>query len=162
MECPAREGEKAAVLMEYCARKLDPRSAAVVERHVAQCDACQDWIRAQQAVWEALDAWEAAPVPSDFDRKLYERIEREERPARWSGLLWRLRAVNLRPALSLALASAVLLAALLIRPHPPKPVPLPQQAQVESLDADRLERALDDVEMLRQLNVAAAAERQPM
>lgn len=63
---------------------------------------------------------------------------------------------------TLALASVVLLAAILIRPAPPQPAPLPQQAQVESLDADRLERALDDVEMLRQLNVASSAERQPM
>jgi len=162
MECPAREREKAAVLMEYCARKLDPQSAAVVERHVAQCGACQDWIRAQQAVGAALDGWKAAPVSSDFDRKLYQRIEQEERPGRWGGLFRPLRGLSLGPALSLALASVVLLAAILIRPAPPQPAPLPQQAQVESLDADRLERALDDVEMLRQLNVASSAERQPM
>jgi Putative zinc-finger len=162
MECPARERGEAAVLLDYCARKLDPRSAAVVERHVAQCAACQDWIRAQQAVWAALGGWEAAPVSPDFDRKLYQRIEQEERPAPWGARFWPLRGLTLRPALSLALASVVLLAAVLIRPAPPQPVPLPQQAQVETLDADRLERTLDDVEMLRQLNVASSAAPQSM
>lgn len=157
MECPARERGEAAVLLDYCAHKLDPQSAAVVERHVAQCEVCQDWIREQQAVWAALDGLAAPPVSPDFDRKLYQRIEQEEDRARWGGLSRRWRGLSLRPALSLALASAVLLAAFLFRPHPPKPAPLPQQAQVESLDADRLERTLDDMEMLRQLNVAPSA-----
>jgi hypothetical protein len=73
-----------------------------------------------------------------------------------------LRGLSLRPALSLALASVVLLAAILIRPAPPRPVHAPQQAQVESLDADRLERALDDVEMLRQLDAGSSAGSQSM
>jgi hypothetical protein len=103
-----------------------------------------------------------AAVSEDFDRKLYRRIEQEERARRWSGLIRPLRGLGLRPALSLALASVVLLAAFLMRPQPPKPAPLPQQAQVETLDADRLERTLDDVEMLRQLNVGSPAEHQSM
>jgi hypothetical protein len=162
MECPAKERDGAAVLLDYCTRKLDPRRGAVVARPVAHGAACQDCIQAQQAVWAALDGWEAVPVSPDFDRKLYRRIEREERPARWGERLWPLRGLSLRPALSLALASVVLLAAILIRPAPPRPVHAPQQAQVESLDADRLERALDDVEMLRQLDAGSSAGSQSM
>lgn len=148
MECPVRARENAAVLLDYCAGKLDPPAAAVLERHLEQCEACRGWLKDQQAVWTALEAWEAAPVSLDFDRRLYRRIEQEQRPA-WRRLAW-------RPAFSLALASLVVLAALLIRP--PKPVDRPHQAQVETLDADRLERTLDDMEMLRQLSAAPSAE----
>lgn len=154
MECPAKERETTAVLMDYFARKLDPHGSAALERHVEQCAACQEWMRRQRTVWTVLDGWDAPVIPPDFDRRLYQRIEREERPARWSGLF--------RPAFSLALASLVLLAALLIRPLPPQPAGLSQQAHVESLDADRLEKALDDVEMLRQLNLAPSTEPQSM
>jgi anti-sigma factor RsiW len=154
MECPANEREKAAVLMDYFARKLDPNSSLAMERHLEHCAACQEWMRRQQMVWSALDGWEAAAVSPDFDRQLYQRIAREERPPFWSGLF--------RPAFSLALASLVLLAALLIRPLPPQAAGPPQQAHVESLDVDRLEKALDDVEMLRQLNLAPSTEPQSM
>jgi len=154
MECLANEREKAAVLMDYFARKLDPNSSLAMERHLEHCAACQEWMRRQQMVWSALDGWEAAAVSPDFDRQLYQRIAREERPPFWSGLF--------RPAFSLALASLVLLAALLIRPLPPQPAGPPQQAHVESLDVDRLEKALDDVEMLRQLNLAPSTEPQSM
>jgi len=99
--------------MDYFARKLDPNSSLAMERHLEHCAACQEWMRRQQMVWSALDGWEAAAVSPDFDRQLYQRIAREERPPFWSGLF--------RPAFSLALASLVLLAALLIRPLPPRP-----------------------------------------
>jgi anti-sigma factor RsiW len=154
MECPAKEREKTVVLMDYFARKLDPAGGAALERHLEQCAACREWMRRQQTVWSALEGWDAAIIPPDFDRKLYQRIEREERPARWSWLF--------RPAFSLALASLVLLAALLIRPLPPQPAGPQQQAHVESLDMDRVEKTLDDVEMLRQLSLAPSAEPQSM
>jgi anti-sigma factor RsiW len=149
MECPVKARDDVAVLMDYCAGKLEPRRAEAVEQHVTVCESCQQWVRQQQAVWSALDAWEAAPVPADFDRKLYQRIEREARPRWW-------------PAFSLALVSTVALALLLIRPLPPAPVPLPRQAQVENVDAEHLEETLDDMEMLRDLSTAVSLDPRSM
>ena len=157
MECPARSREEAAVLVDYCARRLDPERAAALARHLEGCKACRERLEAQQAVWQALDGWKPAPVAEDFDRRLYRKIQASERPAGWAALLWPWRAARFRPAFSLAVASVVALAALLI--HAPGPVAAPPRpAQVETVDADRLERALDDVEMLRQLNAAPATE----
>lgn len=143
MECQVR-GEDAAVLMDYCAGKLDPRAAAALQEHLAVCVDCRRWAESQRAVWAALDAWVAPPVSAGFDRRLYEALDKQERPA-W----WRL---HLRPALSLAGISVLAFGLLLTRS--PKPVIVPQQqALADTLDPDRLEQALDDAEMLSQLSV---------
>lgn len=103
-------------------------------------------------VWKALDEWKAPPVSEDFDRRLYARIRKEERAPGRLAALWPFR---FRPAFALAAASVMTLAVALI--HAPGPARPPGQA-VEAVDADRLERELDDVDMLRQLSAAPAAE----
>jgi hypothetical protein len=145
VDCPMGTGKDTGVLLDYCAGRLDGGAAAGFERHLAQCAACRERAEAQRAVWTALDAWEPEPVSPEFSAALHARIEAE----RSRGWLPRL---GFRPALSLALASMAFLAVLVIGPrHAPAPVPAAGQA-VEPLDADRLERALDDVDMLRQMN----------
>ncbi len=140
MECQVRPREDAAVLMDYCAGKLDPQAAVALEEHFAVCGDCRKWIEAQRAVWTALEGWMAPPVSAGFDRRLYERLEMEERrPSWWS-------ALGMRPALSLAGISVLAVGLLLTR------VPQ-QQAHADLSDADRIEKALDDAEMLRQLNL---------
>lgn len=154
MECPVRERRNTDLLLDYCAERLDRQTAADLAGHIASCPACEEWIRGQKQVWEALDAWEEVPVSDGFDRKLYERIACEEDRKPW----WRAFRPARRPvtasALSLALASLLGLAILLVeRPKPPVASPA-GAARVETLDADRIEKALDDVEMLRELDVA--------
>ncbi len=85
------------------------------------------------AVNRALDEWQPEPVSPDFDRRLYRRIEQTRRRAWWWG--W-------RPVF--ALASAIALAVVLLQT--PKPAP------VKTVDADRLEQVLNDVDMLQQLD----------
>ncbi len=133
------------VLVEYCAGRLAPADAAEVQAHLAACPACRRFVDAQSAVWNDLDRLEPAAVSPDFDRKLWARIEREERRRWWAPPYW-------RPVLSLALAALLVIAAVIF--ERPKPAPPPGQAQVETIEADRLERALDDIEMLRQLDAA--------
>jgi anti-sigma factor RsiW len=161
MECPAATRKSAETLMDYCAGKLGPEAAAALESHLEGCEACRGWIEAQRSALQAMETWEAPPVSPDFDRRLYQRIEQEEVPAWWAALVWPWRGVKLlRPAFSLALVSMVVLAALIMRsPNLPPP---PQRAQLETLDADRLERTLDDLEMLRQLSFAPATDPQSM
>ena len=77
MNCPMEKPEGAERLVAYCARKLDARSTAAVEEHLPGCGVCASFVRGQNAVWAALDNWEAAPVSADFDRRLHQRIERE-------------------------------------------------------------------------------------
>jgi hypothetical protein len=58
------------------------------------------------------------------------------------------------------LASLLVLAALLLERPRSSTLPLTAPSHSESLDADRLERALDDVEMLRQLSAAESPDSQ--
>jgi anti-sigma factor RsiW len=140
MECQ----KDAAVLIDYCAGRLDPQAAAALEEHFAVCAGCRLRMESQRAVWATLDEWAAPPVSAGFNRQLYAKLDRLERSA-W----WRL---HLRPALSLAGISVLALGLLVMRP--PAPVAVPQQqALADTLDADRLEQALDDAEMLRQLSI---------
>ena len=83
MNCPIETKDNAELLLAYCARKLDPETQTILERHVAVCPACREFQAGQQAVWQALDAWEAMPVSTDFDRRLYRRIEADQAHASW-------------------------------------------------------------------------------
>ena len=96
MNCPLETPENAQVLLDYCSRQLAPASVEILERHIAVCGACREFADNQRAVWQAMDAWEAAPVSSDFDARLYRRIEAQ---ASWWELLVRpLRQVTMRRA----------------------------------------------------------------
>jgi len=154
MECPVQNRENAELLLNYCARRLEPEAAAVLERHMEHCAACRAFGAAQRAVWEALEAWEAMPVSEEFDRRLYARIQQQEHRGSWAGLVRFWWPLNLRPALSLAAASVVVVVALLVQ----SPQSAPGPAEIDVVDAEQVERALDDLEMLRQVNLTPNAE----
>jgi hypothetical protein len=145
------------LLLAYCARKLDADGMAAVEQHTRGCPACLKFVGGQRAVWEALDSWEAVPVSPDFDRRLYARIEQEV--SWWSRLvplMWR-QGLPVAAAAGLVLVAAVLL-------ERPAGVPVfraPVSAQVDVVGPDQAEHALEEMEMMRELNrlvVSEAAE----
>jgi len=148
MKCPIETRESAELLLAYCTRKLDAESTAILERHVEICPACREFSSGQRAVWEALDAWEAAPVTLDFDRRLYRRIDREV--SWWHLPMRRLRPALVRQGLPIAAAACLLVMAgvLLERPASAPPAAQPQSAQVEALQPDQVEPALDAMHML--------------
>src|SRR5947207_5768174 len=146
MKCPIETRENAELLLEYCARKLDPATTAVLERHIGICPACREFAAGQRALWDALDTWDATPVPVDFDRRLYSRIERE---VGWWDLLVRpFRPLRVRRGLPVAAAClAVIAGVLLERPSAiPRPDPesaLASSAQLETVQPEQVEQALD-------------------
>jgi anti-sigma factor RsiW len=166
MKCPIESHETADLLLAYCARKLDPETTIVLERHIAACPACQEFQQGQQTVWNALDAWEAMPVSADFDRRLYRRIEEEAAHASWwSRIVRPLRPVFgpglMSQGVPLAAAACLLLlaGAILVRPdNVTVPEDLAAGVRMESVQPDQLERALDDVEMLKQFKAATAGD----
>jgi hypothetical protein len=158
MNCPLETRENAQLLLDYCTRKLEPESVAVLERHIAICDACREFARGQRAVWQALDAWEAAPVSLDFDRRLYHRIEAH---VPWWSLLLRpfrppFNSVTLRRSLHAAAMACLLVVAGIVLERPGiSPVPPPKdvaQAQVDSVQPEQVERTLDAMEMLNEFS----------
>src|SRR5947209_17033670 len=76
MICPIESREEKE-LLAYSTGKMDARRAAALEAHVAICSGCREFVAAQEVVWRALDAWEPLAVTIDFDRRLYERLQRE-------------------------------------------------------------------------------------
>ncbi|HEY1204678.1 MAG: zf-HC2 domain-containing protein [Bryobacteraceae bacterium] len=155
MECPIQARGKKDLLLDFCAHTLDAKAAAEVEAHVAACPECKAWTDAHMRTWTLLDDWEPAPISPDFERKLRERIALEDERTPWWKAVWQSFAARpLKPALSAALVCLLLLAGLLfVRPWSAPPV----HRGVETIDADRLEKALDDVDMLRQVGAAGEA-----
>jgi anti-sigma factor RsiW len=160
MNCPLGTRENAEQLLDYCSRNLDPQTTTILERHIAACPACREFVDKQSAVWQALDAWEAKPVSADFDRKLYTRIEADV--PWWQTLLRPLRPVALRwnVAASMAGVFVLLTAGLLLnRPGAVSPVPeAPTQAQgqllvqPEQVQPEQVEHALDAMDMLAEFD----------
>src|SRR5947209_15191080 len=82
MLCPIQH-DNAEILLDYCARKLNPNTLALLEQHMQNCAECRNFANAQSQVWNALDDWAAMPVSMDFDRRLYARIEEHEKSSWW-------------------------------------------------------------------------------
>jgi hypothetical protein len=152
MRCPVETRENADMLLAYCSRKLDPESTAILEDHMRICPACREFSSGQRAVWKALDAWEAAPVSADFDRRLYQRIEKE---VSWWDLLMRpFRPLLFRQGLPVAAAAALVVVAgvLIERPAAVPSSGMPVSAQVDVVAPDQAEHALQEMEMMREFN----------
>jgi hypothetical protein len=155
MNCPLETPGNAQVLLDYCSRQLTPASTEILERHIAGCSACREFAADQRAVWLAMDDWEAAPVSADFDSRLYSRIEAQS--SWWELFVRPLRHVTIGRAIP-AMALAVLLAAtgfVLERPgiSPlPPPVNAGDRAQVEQVQLEQVESALDTMDVLAEFS----------
>jgi len=149
MNCPLEAGNEG-VLLDYAAGKLKAGGRAQMDRHMESCSACKQFAGAQATVWQALDNWEPAEVSMDFDRRLYARIEQDV--SWWTRLMRPLNPLFRHLVPIAATAGVIIMAGLLLNRPSAVPAVPPQSAQVESLQADQLQRALDDMEMLRQFN----------
>ena len=59
MGCPLGLDESGELVVGYAARTLDASAQIAFERHLKSCGACAESAAAQQAVWDALDEWDA-------------------------------------------------------------------------------------------------------
>lgn len=156
MRCPIESQETAELLLAYTAQRLEAEKAAIFEQHIETCPSCREFANAQQAVWKALDAWEAMPVSPDFDRRLYRRIE--ERGSWWNLLLRPFQPVLVRQGLPIA-AAACLLVMVGVLVERPVVMNVEQPAvQVESVQADQVDTALEEMEMLREFHRTVRAD----
>lgn len=154
MKCPMETPDTAALLLAYSSRKLDSETTVQLDAHLETCAACREFVDAQAAVWEALDSWEPAPISADFDRRLYQRIE--SRVSWWDALMRPLRPFAVRHAVPVAAVFGVLLTAsyLLDRPVavPVSISPVRESAQLESLQPEQVEHALDELETISEFS----------
>jgi anti-sigma factor RsiW len=151
MECPSKHESSSEVLISYVEGSLSPGEHFAFERHLLVCEQCREITAAQRELWTALDAWKPAQISENFDQRLHQRIAGDDDTGTSAGNGW-----AWRRAMPVAAACAALMLGFLL--HNPSaevgnstaaetvatPVRGPQIEQVES--------ALEDFEMLRQLD----------
>jgi anti-sigma factor RsiW len=158
MQCPRLNGRGAELMMAYTAGTLEPEVQIELERHVSSCEGCREMAAQQKAVWEALDDWRPAPVSADFNDRLYQRIAAEEAAGWWRRPFQMDWSWMFRPAVPVAGACAALMIAFLLKePVAPRHSTTPLQHKVT---IEQVERALDDMDMLKQMSVTGPAEGQ--
>jgi len=156
----------AELLVAYQAGALDEGTAVGLDRHLADCGECREFLAGQRAVWEALEACRATPaVSSSFDELLYARIAREER-GHWWQRTWRRwfqggELVNWKPVGAVAFASVAVMVGLALRPAQvgSKPVGVAEPAAVavafDKQEIELIDRALEDFEMINKMGAPA-------
>ena len=144
MKCPIETGENSE-LLAYSEEKLEAARAAILKRHVEECTACREFVAGQRAVWSALDAWEPPAISADFDQRLY-RLLNEPEPDGW----WQrwLRPVLAHKSMPLAAAACLVVIVGLVMVKPSERSRMAQGQPGQTLQADQVEHALDDIEML--------------
>lgn len=146
-------GENAELLLNFVAGRLDAEAKARLERHLEVCPACREFAGGQKAVWEALDAWELPPVSPDFDRRLYDRIERDV--SWWDRIATPFRLAQVRRGWPIAAVASLALVAGIIAVDRSTAVKQPAQKasiQMESLRPDQVDGAIEDMQMLQEIN----------
>lgn len=163
MQCPIKTKENAEILLDYSSGKLTPDLAAIFQSHMESCEDCRAFSTAQRSAWDALDAWDPMPIPADFDRKLYARIDQYEKSGWWIKLwhrsIWQ--SGSFGPAMPIATACLTLAVGVMlwlpVNNNGKQSVVLPSpQTKIESSDLEQIETTLEDIEMFRQLTPASA------
>jgi hypothetical protein len=139
-------------LLAYTSQTLDREQAAAFAEHAAACPACRAFTAAQDTVCEALEAWEAPPVSADFDRRLYQRVEKEV--SWWDLVLRPFRPVMGSRALPIAAAAGLMIAMGLWieRPASAPALSVPASAQMEALPPDQAQHALEEMDMMQEFS----------
>lgn len=148
------------VFASYTAGTLSAEEAAALESHIEACEACGARAVAQKDVWAALDLWEPEAISEDFDKRLYERIAAEGGRKWWHFLLRPEVSFSFRTAGPVAFACLALVAAFFYRSAGPvlDAPRRPATSVQQKVDADQVERNLDDLEMLKQMSLPVAGE----
>jgi hypothetical protein len=151
MNCPL-ETNAGELLLEYSAERLHGPARVALERHMAACARCAAFGSQQTAVWRALDTWEPPQVSMDFNRNLWRRIDSAGARPWYRSLIdaagfgsfhmW-------KPVLPLTAAAALITAGFLWD-HPGRQK---QDAGFTVKEATQVEQVLDDLQLLRQLDL---------
>ena len=131
------------VLLDDVSGKLDAGRRMMLEQHAASCQECAAARAECAAVWNALDLWEPERVSLDFNRKLWQKIDSVPVEPWYRKLVW-------RPALPLAAAAALIIAGFVFDHR--NTASAPAGTAVSSVEAEQAEKALDDLQLLKQLD----------
>jgi hypothetical protein len=157
MICPLRSEETIDIVLDYPTGRLDRARAASFEEHMAVCAECSAFLAGQNEVWKALDGWKPEAVSIDFNRRMWQKIDAAAAAPWYRKLADSLRMGAWKPALPLA-AAVLLVATAFVMDHRPSVSVTPGvagNAGVSISEADQVEKTLDDIMLLRQVDAAA-------
>jgi anti-sigma factor RsiW len=145
--CPTED-----VLLDYVAGALAGAQLAEFERHSRECSRCDALVASQAVVWRSLDEWKPEPVSAGFNRELWRRIDADAAaPSWWAGLhFW-------KQVAPLAVVLALVVTGFLMDRHSHPAASTPAAVAVSASEADQLEQALDDLQLLEAVDTASAA-----
>ena len=158
MNCPLLSDQTADLLLDYSAGRLNATRAIPLEKHMDNCERCTAFRLAQTDLWAALDAWEPEPVSVEFNRALWHKIDREVHAPWYRKLANQLRFGAWKPAFPLAAAAFVVMAGFVFDHQGGVSSNLAVNPGVTSAslsEADQVEKTLDDLQLLRQLDAAS-------
>lgn len=159
MNCPLEFEETAGLLLDYSAGRLDAARSALLDRHMENCVRCTAFRAEQAMLWNTLDAWEPEPVSAAFNRTLWQRIDAIAAEPWYRRLIDSFRFGAWKPALPLAAAMCVITAGFLLdHSHAPTTTSVAGASGVSITEVDQAEKALDDIQLLRQLDSASHPE----
>lgn len=150
--CPLQEGEQAATFLAWMDGTLEPRARATLELHALECESCRVVIEGQKAVWSALDSWEPDTVSQDFNRRLYAAIDADQAQPWWRRIFSAALPFPMRPAVPIAASCLLLIGVGLFRAPQPVELENKQAGILERVDVEQVDRSLDDLNLLRELN----------
>lgn len=155
MNCPLKTHETDLLLDDAAGtlarRGLDAATMAELQAHMESCPDCVSFRAGQKSVWSALDLWEPGPVSQDFNRRLWQRIDAAAAAPWYMRLAESLRMTSWKAMIPLTAAVLVIAGGFLLD-HPAAKNRTPD---VTIIEADQVEQTLDDIQLLRQLDVVS-------
>jgi anti-sigma factor RsiW len=155
--CPADD-----ILLGYIAGRLNRTQTLLFEAHTDQCARCAALRISQAAVWQSLDEWKPAPVSAGFNRELWRRIDADAHQSSWTRELAAALQFNFWKRLAPLAVAVALIATGFVFDHAGKQVATvqtnsPASIIVTASEADQLDRALDDIQLLHEVDASAGA-----
>jgi anti-sigma factor RsiW len=158
MNCPLLSEQTTDVLLAYSAGRLDATRKLKLEKHMESCVRCAAFRVEQTELWAALDLWEPEPVSMGFNRDLWRKIGDAEAAPWYRKLAESLRSGVWKPAFPLA-AAALVIGAGFMFDHTATVSTTSNGSGVSvvsTTEADQVERALDDLQLFEQFDVASS------
>jgi anti-sigma factor RsiW len=153
--CPTED-----MLPDYIAGRLNRAQASRFEAHAEHCARCGAMRMSQAAVWQSLDEWKPAAVSAGFNRELWRRIDADARQSSWTRDLAAALEFNFWKRLAPLAVAVALIATGFMFDHAGKQPGThqpdsPSSIVVTASEADQLDRALDDIQLLHEVDAPA-------
>jgi len=160
-----------ATLLDYVAGKVRGPNGARLRAHLDDCQRCAKWVAAQKTVWHLLDEWQTEFESTSFTKDVSIRVSSLP-PEPWLAQTGRFVAARVwRPAFAVTAITALFAVGLYLKNpffvSPRDPVTshgraLPASSYVSPVEAEQIDRAFDDLQLLHQVDTVTEGSKKPL